>query len=276
MLVEKPLPPPSVKLLFFPSWDAEFVHFQQAGDLPFPAEAGFSLLRAWWLADAALLAYWPPEQVPPTFARAGFVHTEFFTHGSTQCYVGSNRTSAIVSFRGTEITHVEDSLADADIKLVKWDGAGQVHQGFLSALDAVWDRLRSHLMSLDGRTIWFTGHSLGAAAATLAARRWSNTSGTTSGIYTVGSPRVGDQTFAADFGATFPNACFRFVNGVDSVTDLPPSDLGYAHVGNPRPLAATNEGHPLLAGLAAGMIDHTPRRYATLIWNQLAVSLSQR
>ena len=268
----KPLPPPSARLLFFPSWDTEYIHFEHAADFPFTCDPGFSPIRAWWLADAALLAYWPPEQVPGTFARAGFPHTEFFTNGSTQCYVASNHDAAIVTFRGTEITQLEDSLADGGIKLVRWDGDGRVHQGFLGALDDVWDGLRAHLQTLGGRTVWFTGHSLGAALATLAARRWTRTDRPASGIYTIGSPRVGDRVFADEFDATFVEACFRYANGTDDVTDLPPELLGYAHVGGERRLAGRSEGHALLEGLAAGLLDHTPRRYATLIWNQLTGS----
>ncbi len=271
MPAPKPLPPPSLKLLFFPSWDTEYVHFDGAKDQPFSSKPGFSAINAWWLADAALLAYWPSEQVPATFARAGFFHTQFFTHGSTQCYVASNATAALVTFRGTEITHLEDSLADARLKLVPWDGAGQVHQGFLSALDAVWGQLRAHLRSLDGRTIWFTGHSLGAALATLGAQRWKNQGGNAAGIYTIGSPRVGNGLFAANFDAAFPDQCFRYVNGADGVTRVPPEGE-YQHVGKEIRLNSNGSSHPFLAGLEAAFIDHTPRRYTTLIWNELVAS----
>ena len=275
MFQPKPLPPPSVKLLFFPSHDTEYVHFERSIDLPFPSDQGYSLVHAWWLADAALLAYWPPEQVPATFARAGFINTQFFTHGSTQCYVASNPHAAIVSFRGTEITHLEDSLADAKAKLVRWDGAGRVHQGFSSALDAVWDPLRVHLQSLGSRAISFTGHSLGASLATLAARRWRNLRVDSSVVYTIGSPRVGDEAFAADFDAAFPDQCFRYVNGVDGVTQVPPPEFGFTHVGKTIPLGGNGSAHPFLAGLEAAFIDHTPRRYATLIWNQLVASVEE-
>ena len=266
----KPVPPPSSRLLFLPAHDTEYVHFAGAKVRPFePESAGFSATNAWWLADAALLAYWPPEQAPATFARAGLVHTQFFTHGSTQCYVASNEQFAITSFRGTEINHLEDQLADADIKLTQWDAEGRVHHGFLGALDLVWPAVEAHLATLQRRTLWFTGHSLGAALATLAARRYTRPGRAVAGLYTIGSPRVGDREFVAGFQVALLGRSFRYVNGKDGVTDVPPPALGYEHVAEERHLDSESLPHPLLAGLGAPLIDHTPRRYATLIWNEI-------
>ena len=61
-LPAKDLPRPSLKLLFFPQRDAEYVHFERSDDVPFEDLAQtFSAINAWYLADAALLAYWPPD-----------------------------------------------------------------------------------------------------------------------------------------------------------------------------------------------------------------------
>jgi triacylglycerol lipase len=269
----KDLPAPSLKLLFFPAWDTEYVHFEAARELPFTPAPGQTSLHAWWLADAALLAYWPPEQVPATFARAGFIHTQFFSQGSTQCYVASKPDAAIVAFRGTEATHLEDALADAVAKLTPWDGPGLVHHGFLSALDAVWSPLSAHLVSLGARPVWFTGHSLGAALATLAAWRWLRQSGAPPPLYTIGSPTVGDKDFAREFDAAFPTDSVRYVNGVDGVTEVPPPPF-YVHVGRAVHVGAAGSHHELFTGLRDGLIDHTPRRYTTLLWNTLVAGAS--
>ena len=270
-LPTKALPAPSLTLLFFPQRDPDYVHFEHADAVPFDAQAiAFSAANAWYLADAALLAYWQPADAAPRFARGGFTAIEFFDNPltSTECYVATTDLAAVVTFRGTQINAVQDAVADADALRVAWDGEGRVHRGFLAALDAVWQPLERHLRSLGPRTIWMTGHSLGAALATLAARRWIGGGGAVAGVYTVGSPRVGDRDFAAGFDRAFPGRCFRYANGVDSVTDLPFARWGYTHVGEERRFARS-----ALAGIEAPLVDHTPRRYATLIWNALAAAV---
>ncbi len=77
-----------------------------------------------------------------------------------------------------------------------------------------------------------TGHSLGAALATLAADRYGNVQG----LYTYGSQRVGDSDFQADFHVN----THRFVNNTDIVTRLPPAVL-YHHVGQMKYI--DSEGH---------------------------------
>ncbi|HEV3139444.1 MAG TPA: lipase family protein [Vicinamibacterales bacterium] len=265
-----------MKLLFFPQRDAAYVHFEGSAAVPFEDLAtAFSAANAWYLADAALLAYWPPDEVPPAFARAGFGDTQFFTSGSTQCYVASNERAAIVTFRGTQINEIEDGLSDADVTRGAWDGEGRVHNGFLGGLDAVWPQLNDCLLALDGRTVWMTGHSLGAALATLAASRWVKSGGSIGGVYTIGSPRIGDQDFASGIEAALAGKCFRYVNGEDGVTQIPFERWGYRHVGQARVLSGSTDTHPLLQGLEAPLIDHTPRRYATLIWNDLVQTAVQ-
>ena len=195
--------------------------------------------------------------------------TLYFSQGSTQCYVASNDRVAFVTFRGTEINHMEDALVDAEFKLMAWDGEGRVHLEFLGALDAVRQPLQTHLATLRGRSCFFTGHSLGAALATLAARRWKSLRGEVTGVYTIGSPRIGDHAFAG-FDTVLAGQSFRYVNGADGVTEVPPSAAGYEHVGELYRIAGSSAPHDFFAGLEAPFIDHTPRRYTTLIRSFLA------
>jgi pimeloyl-ACP methyl ester carboxylesterase len=272
MLATKPIPSPSARLLFFPSSDTEYVFFENSVTVPFTPTPAFSLTNAWWLADSALLSYWPPEQARSAFTHGGFGDTQFFSVDSTQCYVASTDSFVVVSFRGTEITQLEDDLTDARAELVTWSVGGRVHQGFAGALESVWQSLELYLRSLPRVAVWFTGHSLGAALATLAAMRWRILGGDVGGIYTVGSPRVGDAAFADACDRALHGLCFRYVNGSDSVTQCPPEEWGYRHVGEQRSIGGASASHPVLAGLEAPFLDHTPRRYATLIWNELANS----
>jgi hypothetical protein len=69
----------------------------------------------------------------------------------------------------------------------------------------------------------FTGHSLGAAAATLATSLWPRAA-----LYTFGSPRVGNPAFGDTLRGSRVE---RFVNCCDLVCRVPPEGLGYVHVG---------------------------------------------
>jgi hypothetical protein len=81
---------------------------------------------------------------------------------------------------------------------------------------------------------------LGAALATLAADRLAAENVPVAGVYTFGSPRVGDGAFARTFTDRLGDRCFRFVNAADVVTRVPPPGLilDYTHVGTPHHFGA--------------------------------------
>lgn len=96
-----------------------------------------------------------------------------------------------MAFRGTQIIKddtsifhqvLKDVCTDAKLRLVDSKQGGNVHEGFKDALNEVWDdKLSAYLQKLHSekpaRTLWFTGHSLGAALATLAADRYGHVQG---------------------------------------------------------------------------------------------------
>ncbi len=323
--MQKPLPPLRYELFHPPIFDSEyFRYFEQAASHPFRHETTeFAAVNAWWLAEISLLAYCPPEYAVPVFRRAGLELSEagICIAGQTQCYLATAESWLVVCFRGTKPLRPDrwdspedrwrnlagtlgDARTDADLYLVELSpGSGRyVHRGFLAALEQVWSALEAHLRDLvrrrPERRVWFTGHSLGGALATLAADRFP----AASGLYTFGSPQVGDQSFAQDF--TVP--CYRLVNGRDLVPWLPPAGpyappkLGlakYRHVGKlkyldaqggigddlpPAPeigqwlksrpgelldrLRRAQSGHPLALAPEA-LNDHAPLLYAVKLWN---------
>nr|WP_090580074.1 lipase family protein [Nitrosomonas sp. Nm58] len=84
----------------------------------------------------------------------------------------------LVAFRGTEPDDLKDWLTDAQFDLT--DGSiknikNKVHRGFHEALNAAWPQLEGAIADLrtHNQAIWVTGHSLGAALATLAVARLS-------------------------------------------------------------------------------------------------------
>lgn len=281
----------------------DYKYFQHHERFPFEYQSSsFSMVNAWWLAEVSTLAYADEAYVQSQFRKTGLNGFKFFTKHSTQCFVVSNREFAILAFRGTEIGKREESLdiwaivadltADVDARLAEWPQGGKVHQGFKEALEEVWDDICPYMENLADRgcKIWVTGHSLGAALATLAAHRFE----AVQGLYTFGSPRVGDS----EFQRRFRLRAFRIVNGSDIFSNVPPAGM-YRHVGTPkfidpsssllrdRPFADPYPGNPNLTdvlreikdfaswGLIPDSIrDHVPVLYAVALWNRLVDSRS--
>jgi len=150
--------------------------------------------------------------------------------GGTHCFVAlrNDQQLAVVAFRGTDKDDPSDVAADCDAKKVSWERGGKVHDGFSGALAEVRTELEPALQGITCRTL-YTGHSLGAALATLLAGIK-----TPDALYTFGSPLVGDS----DFVATLKDIKnFRYVDCCDIVTRVPPEVLGYKHLGQPTYIA---------------------------------------
>ncbi len=288
-------PPPAYRLeyVLHPERDP-YVRFAGAAAHPFVADppSGVPPVNAWWLAEAALTSYADAPQAAATYASAGLA-SRFVSHDDTDAYLAWNDTAVIVAFRGTEPDRLRDNLSDANLFLDPWrHGPGRVHIGFRTALDRVWDPLMAALSPLaPGRQVWFCGHSLGAALATLAAVRYPGTRG----ACTFGAPRIGDPAFAAGVDSRLGDRALRFVNHHDIVTHvpLPPA---FRHVGGRRVIDGSGTvtttapaiphffgtlvgspeqlGHMLvlLDGAPAPfapqcLLDHMPSAYATALWN---------
>ena len=67
----------------------------------------------------------------------------------------------------------------------------------------------------------FTGHSLGAAQATIAAQRWHDQGGTVASVTTFGSPRVGSPEWVSTYDAALGEKTVAVVNQDDLVPHLP-------------------------------------------------------
>ena len=297
----KTLPPDlSFNALFEPQLD--YPYFEHANDLPFrPGKTQFDLINAWWLAEASMLAYVTDANfVADQFGRAGLPQLRTFRSSDvssldTEGFIAHNDQFVIVAMRGTEPDELKDFLTDLNLLQKKARDGGRVHLGFRAGLDEVWNEMSAHLnlLASDGRTIWFTGHSLGAALAVLAANRY----GKAAGVYTYGCPRVGN----AEFAERYDQPTFRVVNNLDVVTELPPP-LMYRHVGtlkhfgNDERLLTQMNDYQVLQDRIRGQMeaatnrlrqltelrydrtppktlaDHAPIHYVVNCWNQLVES----
>ena len=130
---------------------------------------------------------------------------------------------AILAFRGTDKDDFSDLADDFNALPQPWRAGGKVHSGFAGALLEIWPAVEGSLQPIGEYRLLFTGHSLGAAMATLAASLQRPKS-----LFTFGSPRVGNQAFV-DLLKGLDN--HRYVDCCDLVARVPPEGaLGYTHV----------------------------------------------
>ena len=133
-------------------------------------------------------------------------------------------------FRGSS-GRLDNWMANFDTRPRPWPPGGRVHAGFKAALLGIWPEILDALRLLK-RPVFYTGHSLGAALATLAASLRPPRA-----LYTFGSPRVGNARFVRMM-ETVP--VYRLAGALDVVTRMPPAHFpfGYRHTGLAIPLAA--------------------------------------
>jgi triacylglycerol lipase len=122
---------------------------------------------------------------------------------------------------------------------------GTVHYGFWAALDSLWEQLKQTISDHQDnhQSLWFTGHSLGAALATLAVARLRLGLKPIHSLYTYGSPRVGSLDFTNRFDQDFGEFTFRYINNSDVVTRVPTREMGYSHVGTSLIFDAKGHDH---------------------------------
>lgn len=180
--------------------------------------------------------------------RFDFVNVRKKT-ADTQAVVMSNDKAVIVAFRGSEASSngkfspvkmtYDWLLTDFNFfkKRVIWWGFGvKVHRGFYTAMEVVYDDVKSLIEShLRGtpKKLWITGHSLGAGVAPLFAYRLAEDGYDIQGIYTYAGPRIGNSKFCELYRKKFPDHQ-RWVNNNDLVTKLPLKVMKYQHFTRPN------------------------------------------
>ena len=143
-----------------------------------------------------------------------------------------------VTFRGSYAA--QNFVLDLMTTPVPFVGVNEdvrVHQGYLLCLNSIYDQLRAKLQALNtdhpDYRIVFSGHSLGAAVATLALLKTRSEAAfraRTFAHFSYGEPRLGDHTFAQWVNAMNWTAA-RVVNYDDVVPHIfPPTDV-YTHFG---------------------------------------------
>jgi len=186
------------------------------------------LRRSLLLAELSLISYLPADEAAKASARLGFTDSMFFDRDGAQAFWLCSETDSVVACRGTEAHEWNDIKADADAVTAVAETVGRVHRGFKREVDDLWPRLEEALTK-NRKPLWFTGHSLGGAMATICAGRCklSFIKSNPEELYSFGSPRVGNRRYVHFAKITH----YRWVNNNDIVATVPPRWCGYQHSG---------------------------------------------
>jgi len=156
---------------------------------------------------------------------------------------------------------------------------GNVHSGFNREVNDLWPLVEEMLRG-NRQPVWYCGHSLGAAMATICAYR-SKTSAVVTDpqeLHTFGSPRVGCKRYIRHAEIRH----YRWVHNNDIVTRVPPAWMGYRHCGQEiylnrygqiRKLTGVLRSRDRWRGFLGGLLkwridllsDHSIRQYAAHI-----------
>ena len=205
------------------------------------------LRRSLALAELAMIAYNDEAEAQRAARAIGFPEAQLFDHDGSQAYRFRNEHDVVLACRGTEPTEWNDIQADANAVMSVVGTFGNVHSGFNREVDDLWPLLEE-LLRGNRQPVWFCGHSLGAAMATICAYRCKTSSiaSDPQELHTFGSPRVGCKRYIRHAEVTplplGPQQRHRHARaaGLDGLSALRQRDL-------PRPLRPDSKAHRHLA-----------------------------
>jgi triacylglycerol lipase len=228
----------SWKALFKPGEATDY--FNLSDSVPLQTGApGFNINNAWWLAEISRLIYQHDFHNKHNLNLGCFEYETigFIDNKNTSTHVallkvngidnkGHTTPCLVVAFRGTD--HIDDWNNNVHAYQTPFGELGNVHDGFKNAYLSIKKELHGYLNNHLLPT-FITGHSLGAALATLTTAEIVNNPNFDS-CYTFGSPRTGDPAFV---NALKDKRIYRVINNCDVVTTVPLSfaNIKYKHSG---------------------------------------------
>ena len=221
-------PTPSTRREICAESGGELPHRWKSEPLSGPVASLGLLAKSLLFAELSDIAYYREDVVVRLAAAVRLPTVRYLECDGSQAYLLSNETDCVVVCRGTEAHEWNDIKADLNAWTAVAETVGRVHRGFKQEVDDLWPKLEEALVN-NAKALWFTGHSLGGAMATICAGRChlSHIESMPAGLYTYGSPRVGNKRYV--------NHChldhYRWVNNNDIVTRVPPPWFGYRHNG---------------------------------------------
>jgi hypothetical protein len=205
-----------------------------------PSAAGFELANARALMWFSQLAYethrtptidavsqvWQFKSVVPFVKVKTSLKNSFETCG----LIAKREGAVILAFAGTD-PGVWQNLT-TDFSPLPQSGS-DIHGGFQLAAAAAQPEIEQavRLSRQSQSPLFIVGHSLGAALAALAAQMVLEMESTPRAVYTYGMPRVGGERFRSAYDVGLGALTYRLVHGIDLVARIPPSFVGFRHVG---------------------------------------------
>mmetsp|Transcript_22397 Transcript_22397/g.55201 ORF Transcript_22397/g.55201 Transcript_22397/m.55201 type:complete len:415 (-) Transcript_22397:2178-3422(-) len=214
----------------------------------------------------AKLAYEHPDIIRDVVARWGWTWHERFQSPrrdrrledryETSAFVISNEHCVLVVFRGTMPLSLIQWRTDFTLGWEDLDNPPRrVHGGFHRALKDRADRtgdvsireaIDQVLQGLSDKSIFITGHSMGAALTSVYAHGLDEAlRGRVKGVFTFAQPRVGNEGYRDFFDRHYGKKCLRFVNSGDIVPQVPPYRFGYRH----------HAGERFITGVSGRIVD---------------------
>ena len=194
--------------------------------------------RSLIFAKLAGIAYSNLKEAKSQAKKLGFTTIEFYDRDGAQAYRFMNKSDIVIACRGTQPNEFNDIRADLRAVPVMAETVGKVHLGFKKEVDDLWPMVCEDINRKANikKNLWFCGHSLGAAMATIMASRCLHNDELNDPLelYTYGSPRVGWRKYVKSLGVTH----HRWVNNNDIVTGVPLWLMGYVHHGDKHYLNA--------------------------------------
>ena len=122
------------------------------------------------------------------------------------CETTTRSHSYVVAFRGT--ANDSNKKCDLDFLRIEWVEGASVHGGFMKLWRSIEDDVMAAVQShcVDAERFFITGHSLGAAIATLCSHSMASKYGSSHvALYTFGIPRMGDAVFKREMDSCVPH-----------------------------------------------------------------------
>lgn len=200
----------------------------EEADISFDDSDGFSLESAYMMLNATDLSYLDVGESSIALEKWGFDKYEFINEKRKKTpangFVAENDEFSLIVLRGT--ANLGDGLMDvffAPIEADDEDFKGKYHRGFWRIYKKRIIAIKEILNRLDiskDKKLLITGHSMGAAVATLVAHKLSSDGYNVHSIYALSMPRLGNSE-ANDFLSQDDYLKYQLAHKNDFVAHLP-------------------------------------------------------